>query len=106
MELLRQSWVYSGPTIRISRYRQAPITIIRKASTTMSDKLREEENKSYDPSPKQYHNNLKIIASLLPRARDHPRITVLTNPKTKILYTNPKNAIDIISTRYLKNKKE
>jgi len=31
--------------------------IIRKASHTLSDKLRQKENNSYDKTPKHYHNN-------------------------------------------------
>ena len=45
-------------------------TIVREASNTVNEKLRDEENASYDNSPKHYHNNLKISAGLLPRARD------------------------------------
>jgi hypothetical protein len=44
--------------------------IIRKASHVLSNKTRENENKSYDKSPKHYHNNLKINAEILPRAKD------------------------------------
>jgi hypothetical protein len=55
----------------------------KNASITLSDKLKEKENNIYDKSPKHYHNNLKINAGLLPRARDQPRVTSLTNPTTK-----------------------
>jgi len=58
---------------------------IRKASHTLSDKLRHKESNSYDKSPKHYHNNLKINAGINPRAWNQPRITALTNPNTKEL---------------------
>ena len=38
--------------------------IIRKASHTLSDKIRDEENNSYDKSPKHYHDNLKVNAGI------------------------------------------
>ena len=44
--------------------------IIGKASHTLSDKVRDKENNSYDKIPKHYHNNLKIHAGINPRARD------------------------------------
>ena len=44
--------------------------IVRQASDTLTEKLRDKENKIYDKSPKYYHNNLEMSAGLLPRARD------------------------------------
>ncbi len=52
-------------------------TIVRQASNTLNEKLRDKENESYDKSPKHYHTNLKISAELLPRAREQPRVTTL-----------------------------
>jgi hypothetical protein len=43
--------------------------IIRKASQTLTDKLRQKENIRYDNSPKHYHNNLKINAGINSRAQ-------------------------------------
>ena len=48
-------------------------TIVRQTSNTLNEELRDKENDSYDKSPKHYHNNLKISAGLLPRARDQPK---------------------------------
>jgi len=80
-------------------------TIVGKSITTLSDKLREKENKSYDKSPKHYHNNLKISAGLLPRARNQPRVTTLTNPIAKTTHIKPQEVIDIITSHYQKGKK-
>ena len=49
-------------------------TIVRQASNTLTEKLRDKENISYGKIPKQYHNILKIGAGLLPRSRDQPRV--------------------------------
>jgi len=74
--------------------------IIRKASHTLSDKSRHKENNSYDKSPKHYHDNLKIHARINSRARDQLRVTVLTNPNTEKLQTNPHEVISIVITHY------
>jgi hypothetical protein len=37
-------------------------TIVRQASNTLNEKLRDKENESYDKSPKHHPNNLKISA--------------------------------------------
>ena len=57
--------------------------IIRKASHTLSDKIKDKENNTYDKSPKHYHDNLKINAGITPRARDRSRVKSLINPNTK-----------------------
>jgi hypothetical protein len=64
-------------------------TIVIKASTTLSEKLREKENKSYDNSPKHCHDNLKLSVGLLPRARDQPWVTTLTKPIAKTTHSSP-----------------
>jgi hypothetical protein len=74
--------------------------IIRKASQTLTDKLRQKENIRYDKSPKHYHNNLKINAGINPRARDQPRVTALTHPTTKELQTTPQEVISIVTKHY------
>jgi hypothetical protein len=79
-------------------------TIARKASNTLSDKLREKENKSYDKSPKHYHNNLKISTGLLLRARDQPMVTTLKNPLTKTIHTSPQEVIDIVTSHFQKEQ--
>jgi hypothetical protein len=75
-------------------------TIIRKASQTLTDKLRLKENNRYDKSPKHYHNNLKINAGINPRARDQPRVTALTHPITNKLQTTPQEVISIVTSHY------
>ena len=50
-------------------------TIVRQASNTLNENLSDKENESHDKSSKYYHNNLKISAGLLPRARDQFRVT-------------------------------
>jgi len=77
-------------------------TIINKAGNTLSDKIRDKENKRYDKSPKHYHNNLKIHAVLIPRARDQPWVTSLTKPTAKQIHTTPKEVIDIVTSHYEK----
>jgi len=79
-------------------------TIVRQTSNTLIGKLRENENKSYYKIPKHYHNNLKISAGLLPRARDQPRVITLTHPITKTTHTQPHEAIGIVTTRYMKER--
>ena len=79
--------------------------IIRKASHTLTGKLRRKENNSYDKSPKHYHNNLKINAGINPRARDHPRVTDFTNPSTKELQTTLHEVISIVNKHYELEKK-
>jgi hypothetical protein len=79
-------------------------TIVRKSSTTLCDKRREKENKSYDKSPTYYHKNLKISAGMLPRTRDRPRVTALINPKTEAIHTSPKEVINLVTTYYIKKK--
>jgi hypothetical protein len=79
-------------------------TIVRQASDTLTHKLREKENKSYDKNPKQYHNNLKISAGLLPRARDQPRVATLTHPTTKTTHAQPHEVKDIVITHYVKEQ--
>ncbi len=64
-------------------------TIVRHASNTLNEKLRDKENDSYDKSPKHYHNNLKISAGLLPRAKDQPKATALRHPITNITHNTP-----------------
>ena len=64
-------------------------TIVRQASNTLNEKLRDKENATYDNGPKHYHNNLKISAGLLPRARDQPKVTTLRHPTTNILHKTP-----------------
>ena len=43
--------------------------IVRKASNTLTEKLSNKENKSYDKSPKHYHNNLSQHQPHLPNTR-------------------------------------
>jgi hypothetical protein len=77
-------------------------TILRHASNTLNEKLRDRENDSYDKSPKHYQNNLKIGAGLLPRAKDQPKVTALRHPVTNITHNVPQEVIDIVTTQYTK----
>jgi hypothetical protein len=77
-------------------------TIVRHASNTLNEKLRDKENDSYDKSPKQCHNNLTISAGLLPRAKDQPKVTALRHPATNITPNTPQAVIDIVTTHYTK----
>ena len=79
--------------------------IIRKANHMLSDKIRDKESNSYDKSPKCYHNILKIYTVIIPRARDQPRITALTNPITKKLQTISQEAISIVTSHYEQENK-
>jgi hypothetical protein len=79
-------------------------TIVRQASNTLNEKLRDKENESYDKSPKHYHNNLKISAGLLPRARDQPRVTTLRHPLTITIHNTPQDIINIVTTHYTKEQ--
>jgi len=76
--------------------------IVRQANSTLTDKLRDKENEGYDKSPKHYHNNLKISAGLLPRARHQPRGTTLGHPLTNTIHNTPQDVIDIVTIRYTK----
>jgi hypothetical protein len=71
--------------------------IIRKASHTLSDKLRQKENTRYDTSLKYYHNKLRINAGIDSRARDQSRVKTLTHPSTKELQTTPQEVISIVT---------
>jgi len=79
-------------------------TIVRQSSNTLNEKLRDKENASFDKSPKHYHNNLKIIAGLLPRARDQPRVTTLRHPLTNTIHNTPQDAIAIVTKYYTKEQ--
>jgi hypothetical protein len=73
-------------------------TIIRQASNTLTEKLRDKENKSYEKSPKHYHNNLKLSAELLPRARSQSRVTTLMHPIANTMHNTSQEVIDIVTT--------
>jgi hypothetical protein len=86
------------------QYNKTIGTIVRQARNTLNEKLRDKENDSYDKSPKHYHNNLKISAGLLPRARDQPKVTALRHPITNTLHNTPQDVIDIVTTHYTKEQ--
>jgi hypothetical protein len=77
-------------------------TIAKKASHTLTNKLREKEDKNYGKSPKHYHINIKISADVLLRARYHPRVVPLTNPIAKTTHNKPQEGIDVVTTNYVK----
>ena len=79
-------------------------TIVRQASNAVNEKLRDKENESYDKSPKHYHNNIKISAGLLPRARNQPKVITLRHPLTNTIYNTPQDGIDIVTTHYTKEQ--
>jgi hypothetical protein len=79
-------------------------TIVREASNTLNEKLRDKETESYDKRPKHYHNSLKISAGLLPRASDQPKVTTLRHPFTNTIHNTPQDGIDIVTTHYTKEQ--
>jgi hypothetical protein len=90
----------STPLLTSEAHQQCSKAVGTIVSNTLSDKLRDKENKSYDKSPKHYHIYLKISTGLLPRARDQPRVTPLTNPLTITIHTNPQEVIDIVTSSF------
>ena len=79
-------------------------TIVRQASNTLKEKLRDKENEGYDKSPKYYHNNLKISEGLLPRVRDQARVTTLRHPITNTTHNTPQDGIYIVPKYYTKEQ--
>ncbi len=77
-------------------------TIVRQASNTLNEKLKDTENESYDKSPKHYHNNLKISAGLLPRTKDQPKVTALRHSSTNTIHNTPQDVIDIVTIHFKK----
>jgi len=77
---------------------------VRQANNTLTEKPRDKENKGYEKIPTQYHNNLKIIAGLLSRAKGQPRGTTLRYPLTNTIYNTPQEVIDIVTSHYTKEQ--
>ncbi len=72
-------------------------TIVKQASNTLNEKLRDKENTSYDKIPKHYDNHLKISTGLLTRARYQPRVTGLRHPLTNTTHNTQQDVLDIVT---------
>ena len=65
------------------------------------DTIRKEKKDAlYKKSPKRYHDNLKTVAGLQPRAKDQPNLATVRELATNEITSNPQAIIDTIHPHY------
>ena len=65
------------------------------------DTIRKEKKDAlYKKSPKRYHDNLKTVAGLQPRAKDQPNLATARDPVANEITSNPQPIIETIQPHY------
>jgi len=77
---------------------KAILSIITKANHKLAESIRKREDALYIKSPHKYHNNLKTMAGLQPKANEQPRLATIRVPHTDEITSNSQIILDALQT--------